>query len=346
MEMHQIRYFLSASETLNFSHAAKSCHVSQPSLTRAIKKLEAELDGELFRRERSRTHLTELGRSMLPLLRQSYESALAAKAQAEHYRRADVAPLRLGLSSTISIEFLLPVLDELSFTLPGLELHLDRGEAEEVLADLEKGAIELGITAVAGNVWERIDRYLLFAESFVVIAPSDHPLAGKRTVPIEALKDQHLLPRPYCEHHQSLELALQDRNIAFKSSHKPANESDLMALVSRGHGIGIIPRSTAVPCDVVAVPFKDIELSRNVTLLSVSGRQHSAAAAGLLKLLRAADWSANEGIGNHTSFWGTASKLSAGLSIERPAGQPATHTMTPHVVAQRERTTQAIETHQ
>ncbi|MBM3540528.1 MAG: LysR family transcriptional regulator, partial [Alphaproteobacteria bacterium] len=59
--MHQVRYFLAVCETLNFRKAAESCHVAQPSLTRAIKNLEDELGGPLFRRERQNTHLTDLG---------------------------------------------------------------------------------------------------------------------------------------------------------------------------------------------------------------------------------------------------------------------------------------------
>jgi DNA-binding transcriptional LysR family regulator len=61
VEMHQIRYPLAVCETLNFTRAAEACNVSQPSLTRAIKALEGELGGPLFRRERNNTHLTGLG---------------------------------------------------------------------------------------------------------------------------------------------------------------------------------------------------------------------------------------------------------------------------------------------
>ena len=55
MEMHQIRYFLAVARTLNFTQAADECNVSQPSLSRAVIKLEEELGGDLFRRERSLT---------------------------------------------------------------------------------------------------------------------------------------------------------------------------------------------------------------------------------------------------------------------------------------------------
>ena len=79
MELQQMRYFLAAARELNFTRAATKCNVSQPSLTRAIGLLETELGGDLFRRERSLTHLTDLGQRMLPLLTQCIENADQAK---------------------------------------------------------------------------------------------------------------------------------------------------------------------------------------------------------------------------------------------------------------------------
>jgi DNA-binding transcriptional LysR family regulator len=66
MEIHQVRYFLAVCDELNFTQAARKCHVTQPSLTRAIHLLEKEFGGFLFHRERSRTRLTELGRVVQP----------------------------------------------------------------------------------------------------------------------------------------------------------------------------------------------------------------------------------------------------------------------------------------
>ena len=73
--MHHIRYFLAVSETLNLTKAAERCNVVQPALSRAIQALESELGGELLRRERALSHLTELGQRMLPMLRQCYDTA-------------------------------------------------------------------------------------------------------------------------------------------------------------------------------------------------------------------------------------------------------------------------------
>src|SRR6516165_7890858 len=66
MEMHQIRHLFAVYEHLSFTQAARKCHVTQPSLTRAIQLLEKEFGGYLFHRKRSRIHLTELARIVQP----------------------------------------------------------------------------------------------------------------------------------------------------------------------------------------------------------------------------------------------------------------------------------------
>ena len=83
MELYQIRYFLALCDTLNFARAAERCNVSQPSLTRAVQKLEQELGGLLIRRERHRTHLTELGRLVRPMLGEVLAYAERAKSDAK-----------------------------------------------------------------------------------------------------------------------------------------------------------------------------------------------------------------------------------------------------------------------
>jgi LysR family transcriptional regulator, hydrogen peroxide-inducible genes activator len=101
MEMHQIRYFLAVCETLNFTRAAEQCHVTQPALTRAVQKLEEELGGLLFRRERHLTHLTDLGRLIQPQLEQIWKETEAAKTTAKSFLKLENAPLNLGIMCTI-----------------------------------------------------------------------------------------------------------------------------------------------------------------------------------------------------------------------------------------------------
>ena len=92
MEMHQVRYFLAVARMLNFTRAADECNVTQPSLTRAIKQLEAEMGGDLFRRERP-TQLTELGQRMHPLLKQCYDAATGARSLASSFKSGEIGAL-------------------------------------------------------------------------------------------------------------------------------------------------------------------------------------------------------------------------------------------------------------
>src|SRR5215813_6859955 len=147
MEMHQVRYFLAAVSELNFTKAAEKCNVSQPSLTRAIKQLEGELGGDLFRRERPQAQLTELGQRMLPLLKQCYESALSARSLASAIKSGEVGSLRLAITHTIDPQLFLPHVIELEKLFNGLEFKLLRGNATEVLGFLKRGDAELGVGA-------------------------------------------------------------------------------------------------------------------------------------------------------------------------------------------------------
>src|SRR3954469_23418736 len=102
MEMSQIRYFRALCEELNFTRAAEKCNVSQPSLTRAIRLLEEEFGGPLFHRERTNTHLSELGRLVKPHLDQIFEQTQLAARHARELANLHRIKLTVGVMCTIA----------------------------------------------------------------------------------------------------------------------------------------------------------------------------------------------------------------------------------------------------
>jgi DNA-binding transcriptional LysR family regulator len=290
MEMHQVRYFLAVAETLNFTRAAEQCHVAQPSLSRAVRKLEEELGGDLFRRERSQTHLTDLGRAMLPMLQQCHDSAQAAKAQAESYGNAGIAPLRIGVSRTVVLELLAPMFTELARAYPGLELSFQRGNAAEVLEELRAGKIEVAITASTGVDWDRFDGWALFEEGFALIVPRSHALARQKNITLADTASEPFVARPYCEMAEDLAAALAAHNVAPIQQHNLSNDTDTVALIESGLGVGILPASAAMSSAVRSRAVTDLDISRTVTVHAVAGRQRTFAASSFISLLRAADW--------------------------------------------------------
>jgi DNA-binding transcriptional LysR family regulator len=291
MEMHQVRYFLAVARTLNFTQAAEECHVAQPSLSRAIIKLEEELGGALFRRERGLTHMTELGRLMLPQLTRCYESAVSAKTLAASYRKGTCAPLRFALSQTVNLQLLTPALTELVRAFPGLELKFARGTAEEVAENLKSGAAELAMACPLGLAWDRFESWPLFTERFVLVLHESHPLARDPKISIARLGDVRLLRRAYCEHAGAVETVLAAKGVRLQTDDSIASDNDLVALLGANVGASIMPGSTQPAGPLRVIPIEDLELTRPVVLYAVAGRQRSPAAAGLLRLLRGADWS-------------------------------------------------------
>ena len=291
MEMHQVRYFLAVARTLNFTRAAEECNVAQPSLTRAIRQLEGELGGDLFRRERPQVQLTELGQRMLPLLKQCYESAISARSLATAIKKGEVGSLRVALSRIIDPCLITPHVIELGKLFEGLEVKLLRGTSSEVLDYLKQGEVELGIAAKIGDEWERLDSWPLFTEDFQVIVHSMHPLAACSSIALDDLRTERLVVRTYCETTDELLDVLRAREFDVTRFHEVSADGDLISLLEAGLGVALVPRSTQTPATLMRVAVDGVEIKRTVHLYGVAGRQRTPVASAMMKMLRAYDWS-------------------------------------------------------
>jgi DNA-binding transcriptional LysR family regulator len=291
MEMQQIRYFIALGETLNFTQAAERCNVTQPSLTRAIQSLEAELGGELVRRERSLSHLTELGARMLPLMRQCYETALAAKSLAQSVKKGETSPLSLAISWSLDLALFAPLFGELSRALRGLQLQLRRGSAAELARLLKAGEVELAIGGPLEETWDRLDAFPLFVEPFELFASREHDLAGQNAVDSARLCGEQLLVQVDAEMGDDLNRRLQAAGIdAGSAAHRVATGHDLIALLEANLGIAVMPASMGRSERLCRLPLAGFDMTRPVAVYGVAGRRRSVAGNTLLTMLRSADW--------------------------------------------------------
>lgn len=291
MEMHQVRYFLAVARTLNFTRAAEECNVAQPSLTRAIRQLEDELGGELFRRERPHAQLTELGQRMQPPLRQCYESALGARSLASSIKYGEVGSLRIALSATIESALLMPYILELRKHFKHLEVKLMRGTAIQVAEFMKSGSAELAIASSLSNTWDRLDTWPLFAEGFILVVGCSHHLAGCNSIQLSDLRGEALIMRTYCEHFESLASVLRSQDFAVDQAHEVPSEHDLEVFLEQGFGVAFAPQSVLFSDRVKRILVNGLDLRRTVSLYGVAGRQRTPVANMIMKILRAVDWS-------------------------------------------------------
>lgn len=291
MDLTQIRYFLALARMLNFTRAAEACNVTQPALTRSIQRLEDELGGPLLLRERSRTHLTELGRRMLPLLQQTADAAAAVQARAAQYRRQeDEAPLRLGLAPGVPLAPLLPPLREVAARIKGFDLSLLRREAPGLVDALLAGEMDLALLPEAAPLPERLNRWPVWPERLAVLLPEGHAAASGGAAVASAALAEHAMVAPCGAAALALARLREEHGLRIEVRHAGSGPEEVAALVALGLGLALVPANAPTPPGTLALPLVEPEMSHSVVLAAAAGRPMNRAVGAFVKLARARLW--------------------------------------------------------
>lgn len=283
MEMNQIRYFLAVCEHRNFTHAASASNVSQPSLTTAIKKLEGELGGELFVRDRAGCRLTALGKLMRPRLQKIYDETRQAKAEAIRHMRLERVPLSVGVGETIGHSRISAAMERMRKRVPQAEIELIVASSSGLLAALRDGNLDVVVTSekVSEDLY-RIDH--LYEEDYRVVVSKSHPLSELKTISLSTLAETDMLDRLNCEMRDTLHGACADHGHELYAAYRSNRVDWLVDLARQGSGAVILP-VTAIPTDIglVSKPIDGLEISRTVWALRY---RHQATRAETNDLIR------------------------------------------------------------
>ena len=283
MDLTQIRYFLALARTLNFTRAAEHCRVTQPTLTKAVQRLETELGGPLLLRERAHTQLTALGAAVLPLLQQSLDAAETARAHARHVHASDRQHLRLALGPGVDPAIALPVLQALRQRFATLELTVREGDAGALNAWLLASKVDVALTADGAALADRAHRWVLFADPAVALVPAACGQAGP--VAAEALRGEPMVGRL-----DASDRALEDQyGLTPAIRHRGSTHEQVCMMVGAGLGTGLSTARRPVPSDLTRRPITPPH-SVEVCVAALAGRTLSHAATAFLHLARARDW--------------------------------------------------------
>lgn len=191
MNLRDFHYALAVAETLSFKLAAELCHVSQPTLSMQIKKLEDYLGVELFERTNKSVRVTAAGQRILALARRIVQDEKHMRELAQSLRDPGAGELRLGAFPTLASYVFPSYVPVLRKIFPKLHLFLVEEKTGVLLERLNEGRIDAALLAlpVEGNV--RAEH--LFDDPFFFAVGADHPLAKRKSVRVSDLADQKLL---------------------------------------------------------------------------------------------------------------------------------------------------------
>jgi DNA-binding transcriptional LysR family regulator len=248
MEFHQLRYFTTAAEEMNFSRAAERLHVTQPALSRQIAALEADLGVALFHRAKQRVTLTDAGRFFLPKARQIICDAQTAVQQTREQFGDAPKTLRLGFLPIFLDDMVAPAMKEFRQRHPKAQVSLFELSPRAQLDRLRAHELD---AAILGNLEEadkaefiikRLARHRMAA-----ILSVDHPLAQKRSIKLSALARDgwvSLSDAFFPGRRDFLRRICAKAGFEPNVTHEVDSLSLLLAEVSAGGGVAILPEHT------------------------------------------------------------------------------------------------------
>ena len=241
MEMHQLRYVVAVARAGNFSRAAEQCHLSQPSLSQQILKLEEELGERLFDRMKREAKLTPHGEAFLPRALRILEEVDLAKREACDAQGLLRGRLIVGVLPTIAPYLLPELLAVFAKKFPGVEIVVQ----EDTTAQLLKlaHACEIDFALASRPIQDvRMEVKDLFTEELRLAVPHGHRLTRKRSVSLADLEREPfiVMKEGHCLGDQVLNFC-ERRDLKPKIMFRSAQLETIQALVYSGVGISLVP---------------------------------------------------------------------------------------------------------
>lgn len=281
MEMHQIRYFLAVARTGNFSRAARECHVSQPSLSQQIMKLEEELGESLFDRQQQGTTLTPAGRLFAPHAEQIMREVGEAQRRVSGSGKEVRGRLVLGVLPTIAPYLLPGLLGPFVKQYPEVEVVVQEEVTPRLVEALQEGGMDLALLSLpVGGVG--LESMEWFEERLLLVLPEGHRLAVREEgVEMAEIERERfiLMQEGHCLADQALAFCSMKGDFAPHVSCRSAQVQTLLALVEAGLGLSIVPEMAVKPgAGVVYRPLRPVSPTRKVGFLWKRNRFRSLVA--------------------------------------------------------------------
>jgi DNA-binding transcriptional LysR family regulator len=303
--------------------------VTQPALTRAIQKMEAELGGLLFSRERGKTHLTELGRLLQPHFEEVLARTAAARDTATRFLKLEDAGLRLGAMTTIGPMRFVGFLNRFRADHPGIALSLFEGVPSRLSESLLAGELDVAVMARAEGFPEPLRAEPLYRERFVVACAVGHPFARRNAITMADMDGQIYLQRMNCEFRDVLREACESHGAHIVRSYRSEREDWIQTMVAAGMGVCFVPEYSVTHPGLALRPVLEPEVIREVCMVTVAGRRWSPPVATFISALRRYRWPASmddstSPVAGVAAGSGSTSQRASAAAASNAAPMPAT----------------------
>lgn len=298
MNIRDLRYFLAVAEFGHFGKAADYCHVSQPTLSGQIKKLEESLDIKLFERNNRNVLLTEEGHHIMVHAKRVIKEVESIQDVAASSKDPLAGRFKLGAFPTIATYLFPQVVSHVKKSMPDLRLILIEEKTASLIDQLKNGDLDAAIIAYPVPL-ELFESAVLFDDEFLLAVPNHHELISHTQIDQNTLNRYHvlLLEEGHCLRDQSLDVC-QMHGIAEEQDFKATSLETLRQMVKAGSGITFMPQTAIQEGEkgITYIPFKAPAPKRTIGLF---WRKSTTRMAVIQQLLGAFSTELNGAYGSH-----------------------------------------------
>jgi len=296
MRLDQLRSFEAVARIGHFTRAAEELFLAQPSLSRQIAALEAEVGAELFRRAPAGVTLTAAGEVLLPIARRMLADAGTAREQLDELAGLRRGRVRLGAPPTLCVSLVADVLASYRAAHPGIELHITEGGSRSLVQAMDEGALDLALVVTRGQhpTAPATELVPLLSEELVVISSADEQGVageGRRALRSEVTLAQ-LATMPQVAFSRSYDLRVATDAAFGRAGLTPsiavegAEMDAVLRFVERGIGVAVVPAMVVIDRPALrSTRLVRPQLSRTVNLARRTDVGPSAAAAAMQQLV-------------------------------------------------------------
>lgn len=271
MELNQISYFINLAATLNFTAAARLSGVSQPSLTRAIRRLEEELGGALIYRDGKNSRLTGLGQDVEAEFQRMLLAMKSVRNHSENWAMGGHRVLNIAVAPTVGPHGFTAFFESALEELPSIEFRLHWLQLNEDTSEVLSGKYHACIMPRETKPERKLEVHALFRERFVLGCSALHPLAANEIVSSEDLFQYPFVDRLKCEFRDQILEHFARRDLLKRARFRSDREDWVQGVVAESQAICILPERSATARGLVTRPIEGFILEREVVIATVSG---------------------------------------------------------------------------
>lgn len=290
MELNQVIYFINWTETLSFTAAARRSGVSQPSLTRAIRRLEQELGGPLIHRDGKNSRLTGLGHDVEAEFRRMMVAIRSVRNHSEHWAKGKRRVLDVAVAPSVGPKEFTAFFESALADAPSIEIRLHSLLATEDTSEVLSGRFHACILPREVRPERKLEVHSLFRERFVLGCSANHPLAASASVRGEDLAEFPFIDRMSCKFRDEIFDHFAQRGVLMHPRLRSDREDWVQRVVADSHATCILPERSATAYGLVTRPIDGFTLEREVVIATISGSMAPVEMRKIAQLAAGYEW--------------------------------------------------------